>query len=378
MLFLLSLSTCSSVKGSLLQRVGDEENPNTSGPDNGIYLIENQIVQLTDGRSESQILPGSVSKKITLLVSQPTTGDLVGDGAADTALLLVQQHEGSGSFYYVTASLLRDGRHSGTNAVLLGDRIAPLSILIRKEQIVVLYSDRRVDESMVATPTIVKARHFRIKDNRLEEHLVPAAADSRLVSGWLTLGHEVRSFQACHDTEPLWLLGNSPALPEIKTAHSEALYLTPPYFPIFMMLSGVNASRPSDGFGSHYGAAFHANRLVEADPRGYCKNELIEVVNPVPGSEFSSQVTVSGHARGSWYFEGDFPLLLTDAMGQVLARGFATAQGPWMSSDWVPFSGTLQLPKKNNPDWGWIVFKKDNPSDKPELDASISIPVLLK
>ena len=350
---------------------------NTSPPENGTYLIENEWVRIADGRAETETAPGASSKTVTTLFAQPVYGDLDGNGEADAALLLIRKGGGSGSFFYVSSTLNVDGAYQGTNSVFLGDRIAPQNIEIRSGRIIVLYKDRRPDEAMVATPSVSKTKRLRLEAGRLKE-IPPASEGDRLEQGWVTIGHEVRSFLPCRETEQRWLLGDSPALPEIMATYPQALPDSPPYSPLFMVLAGVSASRPEDGFGNDYGAAFRASQLVEADPRGHCRSELIVVENPAPGQRIDAPLKVVGKARGSWYFEGDFPLLLTDAVGRVLAQGFATAQSPWMTMEWVPFTGVLDVQKPHAQGWGWLILKKDNPSDQSELDDTVVIPVLLE
>ena len=51
----------------------------------------------------------------------------------------------------------------------------------------------------------------------------------------MTIGHEVRSFLPCRETAQRWLLGDSPALPEIMAAYPQALPESPPYSPLFMV-----------------------------------------------------------------------------------------------------------------------------------------------
>jgi hypothetical protein len=43
-------------------------------------------------------------------------------------LLITHDPGGSGTFYYVAAAINVNKRYQGTNAVLLGDRIAPMDI----------------------------------------------------------------------------------------------------------------------------------------------------------------------------------------------------------------------------------------------------------
>jgi len=106
-------------------------------------------------------------------------------------------------------------------------------------------------------------------------------------------------------------------------------------------------------------------------------SENIRVFSPKPNEEISSPVEISGEAIGPWYFEADFPIELVDENGKSLAEGFVTAQGEWMTEDFVPFNGTLEF----DPDEaksGKLIFRKDNPSDLPELDEEFIVPVRFK
>lgn len=102
--------------------------------------------------------------------------------------------------------------------------------------------------------------------------------------------------------------------------------------------------------------------------------KLIRIFAPAPNSLVTSPVTVSGEARGTWFFEASFPIEILDSQGNVLGTGIAQAQGNWMTEDFVPFSATIQFKATTVPQ-GLIVFRKDNPSGLPENDASVSVPV---
>jgi hypothetical protein len=144
-----------------------------------------------------------------------------------------------------------------------------------------------------------------------------------------------------------------------------------------MTLVGRFDEPPADGFGADYRAAFLATRLVRVWPAGNCRREFIVVQSPKPGAVISSPLKIRGRARGSWFFEGDFPLILKDRKGRVIARGYVTARGEWMTKKFVPFEGSLTFEKPAAGERGTLVFKKDNPSDRPELDDSLELPVYL-
>ncbi|OGZ52841.1 MAG: hypothetical protein A3B25_01165 [Candidatus Ryanbacteria bacterium RIFCSPLOWO2_01_FULL_48_26] len=133
----------------------------TFDPLNATYTIEGQPVNLVDGKSEVSIAEGklgaesgSAIKIITTLFGQPVTGDLNGDGKADAAVMIVENPGGTGTFFYVAAALNTENGAQGTNAVLLGDRIAPQNIQIKNGQIIANYADRRPDEPMAASPSV--------------------------------------------------------------------------------------------------------------------------------------------------------------------------------------------------------------------------------
>src|SRR5688572_33316096 len=56
---------------------------------------------------------------------------------------------------------------------------------------------------------------------------------------------------------------------------------------------------------------------------------------PDPDSIVSSPLRVAGKARGTWFFEGSFPLELQTKSGQSLATGIAQSSGEWMTEDFV-------------------------------------------
>lgn len=103
-------------------------------------------------------------------------------------------------------------------------------------------------------------------------------------------------------------------------------------------------------------------------------SELIRVAAPIPNALVQSPITVSGEARGNWYFEASFPVRLLDANGNLLVAVPAHARGEWMTPEFVPFEATLAFatPKTET---GTLVFAKDNPSGLPEHDLSVSVPV---
>ena len=71
------------------------------------------------------------------------------------------------------------------------------------------------------------------------------------------------------------------------------------------------------------------------------KADLIRLDSPLPNEIIMSPLVVRGEARGNWFFEASFPLILTDWDGKIIAESFAQAKSDWMTADFVPFEGTL-------------------------------------
>lgn len=108
------------------------------------------------------------------------------------------------------------------------------------------------------------------------------------------------------------------------------------------------------------------------------KSNLIVVVSPVVNQTVKSPLVIKGKARGNWFFEASFPIELKDFNGQTVARGIATAQGDWMTTEFVPFEAILTFSvDKNSPSQkGTLILRKDNPSGLPEHDDSLEIPLV--
>ncbi len=108
------------------------------------------------------------------------------------------------------------------------------------------------------------------------------------------------------------------------------------------------------------------------DDEGQSKSDLIRVTSPKPGDIVKSPLTVTGFARGNWYFEASFPVRLEDGNGKVLAQHYAQAEGDWMTTEFVPFKSTFAFDTPTSPT-GTLVLMKDNPSGLPEHDDELRI-----
>ncbi len=97
---------------------------------------------------------------------------------------------------------------------------------------------------------------------------------------------------------------------------------------------------------------------------------------PLPGDLVSSPLEISGKARGYWFFEATLPISLVASDGSPIVSYYAQAEDEWMTVDFVPFSARLEF--QTSAESGYLIISKDNPSDLPQYDASIRIPVKFK
>ena len=106
--------------------------------------------------------------------------------------------------------------------------------------------------------------------------------------------------------------------------------------------------------------------------------DLIRLYTPLPNQIIKSPLTVTGTARGSWYFEGSFPVVLTDWDGLIVGKGIAKAKGEWTTTELVPFEATITftVDKKAYSNKGSLILRKDNPSGLSKNDAALEIPII--
>ena len=138
-----------------------------SNPENATYIIDGKPITIVDGLSEIDTAPGSATKIITRYFGNEVRHDLNDDGREDVVFLLTQETGGSGVFFYVVAALNTPEGFIGSEALLLGDRIAPQTTHMdegktsigtdRKNVIVVNYAVRRPNEPFTAQPSIGKS-----------------------------------------------------------------------------------------------------------------------------------------------------------------------------------------------------------------------------
>lgn len=104
---------------------------------------------------------------------------------------------------------------------------------------------------------------------------------------------------------------------------------------------------------------------------------LIVVDLPKPGAVTGKEFSITGKARGTWYFEASFPVQVIDTKGKVIAQAVARAKGDWMTENFVPYTVNIKIPSTYIGK-ATLILKKDNPSGMKEYDASLLIPITIE
>jgi Immunoglobulin-like domain of bacterial spore germination len=165
-------------------------------------------------------------------------------------------------------------------------------------------------------------------------------------------------------------------LSNYATAPNESDVPTPK--PVAVMCTADALKCPDGSFVGRTGAdcAFVCPAVSMQDT-----SNQVKVIVPNAEAVVTSPLTITGEARGPWYFEASFPVELQNSEGVVIATAIATATGDWMTTEFVPFTTTLQFvnPYKTGQAEsfknGVLVFKKDNPSGESQNDVAHKVPI---
>ena len=104
-------------------------------------------------------------------------------------------------------------------------------------------------------------------------------------------------------------------------------------------------------------------------------SDLIKVEKPLPNIDVQSPLKIEGKARGQWFFEADAPVEILDKDFKKIAEGYIKAEGEWMTSDFVNFSGTIEFEAPDD-ERGYLLFRRANPSDLKKNDREYRIPII--
>jgi hypothetical protein len=241
----------------------------------------------------------------------------------------------------------------------------------------VSYLDRQAQEPMSTKPSLLKNIIVVLENEHLSASN-PIGQDEQVVPGEVIVGHEVRAIKPCYIKNHYWLAGGSPALAEIKGQFQQDMSYAAPYESVFMILIGKFISQQNSGFEKDYPGTFLATQFVVTKPNEKCYADSIVLTEPAPGTIVASPLIIRGQAPGTWFFEGDFQVYLKDIEGNIISRGFVSAKSDWMTKSPVPFEGVLEFATQELRNKLILELRKNNPSDRAELDDGIEFVVFLR
>jgi len=135
----------------------------------GTYKINGKEYTLKNGISEVTETSGSASKIITKAFGNRVSGDFDNNGTEDLGFLLTQETGGSGTFFYFVALLKFSDGDVGTEAVYIGDRIAPQTTEFRENGVIIVnYGDRNPGESMTTRVSLGKSLYLKLNPQTLQ------------------------------------------------------------------------------------------------------------------------------------------------------------------------------------------------------------------
>jgi heat shock protein HslJ len=124
---------------------------------NSNYTVGGETFTMVNGEASKEIEGNTSSRNTLSIFGEPIYSDLNNDGVKDAAVLLVNNQGGSGTFYYAVLAIASGTTYTTTNALLLGDRIAPQTVEIRDNRAIFNYAIRKASDPMTTKPSIGKS-----------------------------------------------------------------------------------------------------------------------------------------------------------------------------------------------------------------------------
>lgn len=137
---------------------------------NATFTFDDGAITLSAGRNERPVAPGSAFTEETVILDHTAYGDINGDGRNDAVLFLARYGAGSGSFVYAAAYVSGPVGYRGSNAIFIGDRVAPQSVSVAANGVITVnYLDRSPNDPMAVEPTIRTTKVLVFQNNTLIE-----------------------------------------------------------------------------------------------------------------------------------------------------------------------------------------------------------------
>lgn len=126
------------------------------------FSIGGELVTMNNGIGTFPQVPGTASVRTVRYFGNEIAHDIDADGDMDMVFLVTDDGGGSGTFYYVVGAIQEPDGYRGSEAMFLGDRIAPQSTNAGTGvQVIVNYADRAPGEPMAAMPTVGKSMYVK-------------------------------------------------------------------------------------------------------------------------------------------------------------------------------------------------------------------------
>ncbi|MFA5945452.1 MAG: Gmad2 immunoglobulin-like domain-containing protein [Patescibacteria group bacterium] len=105
------------------------------------------------------------------------------------------------------------------------------------------------------------------------------------------------------------------------------------------------------------------------------RSNLVRLTNFDESKPVSSPLVLRGEAVDSFFFEAQFPVKVLDENGTMIGSSTAHADGDWMTTDFVPFTATIEFVQPASGTHGTLLLEKDNPSGLPENAGALTVPI---
>jgi glucose/arabinose dehydrogenase len=131
------------------------------------------------------------------------------------------------------------------------------------------------------------------------------------------------------------------------------------------------------------------DKIIKINPIKLLESEINQTIIidlPKPNEVVKSPLIIKGKARGNWFFEATFPVILVDWDDKIISEGYVQAKGDWMTNDFVEFEGKLEFKNPAFPNTninhfshrGTLILKGGNPSGLLENQLSFEVPIIFK
>jgi hypothetical protein len=164
-LTVVSVAVVGFIWFNFANRPGVHGDPGLStGVKNLVVTIGDRTFTMSNGFAAQQEVSGSAAQNTIRIIGEPAPGDANRDGHRDAALLIENDLGGSGRFYYAVLAVNENGSYRATNALLMGDRIAPLTVDFLDWRFVYNYLARQSGEPMTENPSVTKSLWIRLDE----------------------------------------------------------------------------------------------------------------------------------------------------------------------------------------------------------------------